>query len=754
VLVVDGNPLSSLPPELTAQGGSGVLQYLRERAAGTSRQWMSKLLIVGEGGAGKTSLLRGLRGEPFQLDESTTHGIGVSSLDVQHPDIPEVRMSLRAWDFGGQDIYHATHQFFLSNRSLFIVVWNSRLGYEQGRLYYWLETIRALAPDSPVVLVATWTDERPADLPESELRAQFPQISDVVSVSNRSRDGFEELQSIISRRAAELPLMGELWPETWLKAADALRATPEKCLSPLVLGERFAAFGVTSAGAPVLLRWLHDLGELLHFNETVELGQLVVLKPQWLSEYVSRVLDSPEVIRRSGTFTFAEMLRVWSDLEGPLQQHFLHLMERFDLSYRTLEDRDVSLVVERLPLDPPDYHALWNAAASGDGAVELRMVFKLGTLPAGVPTWFIARAHRFTTGTHWRTGALLAQSDPSAISEQNGSRQLALVQAFPHRRELHLAVRGSNPQGFFALLKDGIELVLARFPGLDIQRVIPCPGHSGQRCVMTFDYDHLLIRYQKRRLTIECTASMEDVSVLELLFGWDWSTSDRVIQRLDELQSLMETDGGDTRREIQVLSELTQRRFTDEFRRAQSEIESYCPSVFLIRPRGRARWREKLQGQAVELHLCCEEPGQWHTTSEGGLYELEDAADWIRTVGPVLHRLVGVLRHVAPIVGPLLGVVDQELYKDEWSNDVALMKELVLALPDVADGVSMGEADRRHQEVDGASLRSLRALLEQVDPRQHWGGLRRVLTPEGRYLWLCDVHSRAYLQPDLGNASL
>ena len=69
-------------------------------------------------------------------------------------------MSLHAWDFGGQQIYHATHQFFLTDRSLFVLLWNSRLGWEQGKLQYWLDIIKARAPGSPVILVATHIRDR------------------------------------------------------------------------------------------------------------------------------------------------------------------------------------------------------------------------------------------------------------------------------------------------------------------------------------------------------------------------------------------------------------------------------------------------------------------------------------------------------------------------------------------------------------------------------------------------------------------
>ena len=87
-------------------------------------------------------------------------------------------MTLNTWDFGGQEIYHATHQFFLTNRSLFLLAFNARLGFEQGKLVYWLKTIRANAPESPIILVATYADERDADLPFTDLKKQFPNVVD------------------------------------------------------------------------------------------------------------------------------------------------------------------------------------------------------------------------------------------------------------------------------------------------------------------------------------------------------------------------------------------------------------------------------------------------------------------------------------------------------------------------------------------------------------------------------------------------
>lgn len=170
-LILESTPLVVPPPEVVAQSIEAIRAFFVDREGGHEEQWISKLLIVGQGGVGKTSLLKRLRNEPFDPKQSSTHGLQVGPLLLDHPE-SNIVMTLNTWDFGGQEIYHATHQFFLSNRSLFLLVWNARNGYDEGRVQYWLDTIQARAPDSPIILVATHTDQRPADIPFRDLQAK------------------------------------------------------------------------------------------------------------------------------------------------------------------------------------------------------------------------------------------------------------------------------------------------------------------------------------------------------------------------------------------------------------------------------------------------------------------------------------------------------------------------------------------------------------------------------------------------------
>ena len=66
-----------------------------------------------------------------------TEGIRITQWLVQLHGDEEVR--LHVWDFGGQEIMHATHRFFLTERSLYLLVLNGREGTEDLDAEYWLE---------------------------------------------------------------------------------------------------------------------------------------------------------------------------------------------------------------------------------------------------------------------------------------------------------------------------------------------------------------------------------------------------------------------------------------------------------------------------------------------------------------------------------------------------------------------------------------------------------------------------------------
>ena len=171
--------------------------------------------LVGEGGMGKTSLLRALCQVPFTSDLPATRSIEVTTLFAPHPMRAGEQITLYTWDFGGQEIYQATHQFFLIRNSVYLLVWNARMGAEACRLSFWLDTIATHAPDAKILLVATHRDHwctPGVDLAAYQRR--HPQIVGLRAISNRMGEGLDNLKTRIIETVEQTPFVGQRWPRS------------------------------------------------------------------------------------------------------------------------------------------------------------------------------------------------------------------------------------------------------------------------------------------------------------------------------------------------------------------------------------------------------------------------------------------------------------------------------------------------------------------------------------------------------------
>lgn len=108
-----------------------------------------------------------------------------------------------------------------------------------------------------------------------------------------------------------------------------------------------------------------------------------------------------------------------------------------------------------------------------------------------------------------------------------------------------------------------------------------------------------------------------------------------------------------------------------------------------------------------------------------------------------------VLKHAAPLAGPVLGMTVAHV-SDRVRAEVDAMTEIVNQIPEFArlpdsfdkDGYpDQGPAPRAANEAD---FRALESLLVRLDPERSWGGLARTITPEGPPLYLCREHADVY----------
>ena len=172
--------LKTPPSEVVKRGNEAIVSYLKYLSSDQVECRRTKLMLVGLGGAGKTSLLRALKSDTNKTQAATTEeitdGIDITDWTVGLPDGRHIQYS--TWDFAGQVVYYNTHQFFMSKRAVYLLLWTVRLGFEHAGLDFWLSSIMCHAPGAPVFVVGTHCDQvAKYEIPVEQLRKRYPQVS-------------------------------------------------------------------------------------------------------------------------------------------------------------------------------------------------------------------------------------------------------------------------------------------------------------------------------------------------------------------------------------------------------------------------------------------------------------------------------------------------------------------------------------------------------------------------------------------------
>jgi internalin A len=521
-LDLDGNPFREPFPDLISRGSDTLAAYL-DSLIDVVPQYEAKVLLVGEGNVGKTSLVASLRGSPFVVNRETTHGIEIHPLILRHPD-QDVDMTIWAWDSGGQEVYRITHQFFFSRRALYLMVWNTREGQEQNEVEGWLRRIRLrVGPDCRVIVVATHSDERQPELDFPQLQRTLPGIlAGQCAVDNLSGNGISELRKMITNEAARLPQMGQLLSQRWIAAREKIETLAAS--EPQIPYEQFVAVckrcGVTDSQVGTLVDLLNDLGLVIYYGDDEGLRDVVVLQPEWLTKAISRVLEDPPTRQAHGVLDHARLKDIWRERPDgsgyPTRYHpyFLRLMEKFDVSYRMDDGEDRSLVAQLVPHKRPELP--WEIRTPvPDDIRAISLICKLMEPAPGLIAWLTVRHHDASIGKHWRSGVFLRHPIADYASE-------ALLELRGDTR-LVIEVRAPSPDMLFNVLRDSVEhLVRKRWPGLDYELLIPCPSRhpDGSSCDGEFPLSGLL-RYRERGGTSHsCLQCLTNHDVSQLLTGF------------------------------------------------------------------------------------------------------------------------------------------------------------------------------------------------------------------------------------------
>jgi internalin A len=570
-LNLDGNPWAEPLSALVEADPIELFAYLRELRTAESL-YEAKILLVGEGEVGKSSLRDALLGEPFVKDRDPTHGIELRRLRLRRPrrDVP---MSLVLWDFGGQPSYRITDQFFFSRRAIYLVVWKPRQGVEENSVAGWFRRIRLrVGNEAKIFIVATHRKGPRGEIDYPGLRQKFGDI--VVGhfeVDNEDGEGIDELREALRDSASQLPQMGELLPAAWRHARDEVLTRDEPQISYDTFSETCMRHGLGPVATSALAKLLHELGQVVHYAEDDGLKDVMILRPDWLAKAISYVLEDRVTEDAEGVLEHSRLSTIWGPRDGnegyPSRYHpyFLRLMEKFDISYR-IPDEEASLVAQLVPYERPDLP--WDTP---DEDARRRLILRctLSESAEGLMAWFTVRNRRFAfgkPGKQWRHGVFLHHER----YECEG-----LFEALDDRGEQYgLEVRGPSPDAFFHVLRESLEdLIGRRWEGLRYALSVPCRGHldGGATCLNVFAFETLELFRGRERRTIECQKCLNEFDIAELLTGFPQSHVP-VDLRLQELAaSIRGVEKGVEKIEVDVADV---KATTEETKSIAAKIES------------------------------------------------------------------------------------------------------------------------------------------------------------------------------------
>ncbi len=282
-LYISNNPLKTPPLEIAKKGIPAIRDYFQslEKEEEQFPLNEAKVLLVGQGGVGKTSLVNRLIHDIFHDDETKTDGINIDNWPIT---INKEKIRLNVWDFGGQEIMHATHQFFLTKRSLYLLVLDARQGENESRAEYWLKLIQSIGGDSPIIVVINKIDEHGLEVNQRFLQEKYPTIKGFVKVSCKQDKGFKELKTKINHCVDKLPHVHDILPKSWFDIKNTLEDLEKDFIPYTDYQSLCEKHDVTEVSKQkTLIGFLHDLGIVLNFQSDKRLQDTNVLNPEWVT---------------------------------------------------------------------------------------------------------------------------------------------------------------------------------------------------------------------------------------------------------------------------------------------------------------------------------------------------------------------------------------------------------------------------------------------------------------------------------------
>jgi len=446
-----------VPDEIKAEGAAAVGHYLERLGEKIERLNEARIIILGEKGAGKTSLARRLLNidAPMPEEYESTEGVETSLWRFTGKDDADINAHI--WDFAGHSITHAVHRCFMSARCLYIYVYNGRIERDNDPAY-WLEQIRIHGGDSPVLFLINEKDGYRADIAEKTLKDEYPSIVNYyrVNIGNEDKTKLNEFRQTVMDTVSGNPSWNsQIVPIEAYKTKNELRKHFDKTKSPHITREQFDEIaqncGASAGRIEDILKDLHTLGICLWYNEDeMEDFNTLVLNPDWITNGIYKIInrsfkENKHILTKSkGTNILKNDDRGYKYPRDKVAFLF-RLMRLYELAF--FKETDNIFIPGILPLDRPDGVPAFDDA---DNRLTMSFVVEKALPPSITARIIVQRSEEiYDENLLWRKGAVL---------KYKGSTD-TFARIIEDRRSITVSVKGTVKTAYIASLRETIKAI-------------------------------------------------------------------------------------------------------------------------------------------------------------------------------------------------------------------------------------------------------------------------------------------------------
>lgn len=489
ILAFNGNPLQFPPFSVVDLGKDSLINYYEAcKKFGHAPLSEGRIIFIGDGSSGKTSIIEKILYNTFTLGREQTNGIKIEQLHIDHPE-DKRRLTFNIWDFGGQEIQHAVHKFFFTEGCTYVLVLDNRKEEEPD---YWLQQIESLGGGAPVFIVFNKHDENSAETVDRKyLKEKYPNIIGFYNTSCKTNVGIPDFKNALTQEIIKLQTVDEQFPKNWLNIKKSIQEGTTGSNNYL----KYEAFKKICSNnqtenedaQKLLLKYFNTIGSVTWFGEDTHLKFFHVLNPTWITQGVYKILTGKKTAKLYGQIRvsdFKDLLEPINDSDYKYSEgnyiYLLTMMKKFELC-DSADDKNL-LIPSAFGKEPKIEYSEFR----GDDVRTYILQFK-EYMP-------LALIHRFTAkkisealeNNYWYTGIVIKDSK---------SKTVAMVHADKELKRIYIRIKGNAKLGMWEYIRRDLASISSSYAKIDYEELVSVDGNVEN----TVSYEDLISYIQSEK---------------------------------------------------------------------------------------------------------------------------------------------------------------------------------------------------------------------------------------------------------------